>query len=67
MPPKTEDIPEAGMSLEDLFVGRSVDVGKLMVRLQAVACDKGLLPLSMRRKTYNTRLAQESGRWAGTD
>jgi predicted DsbA family dithiol-disulfide isomerase len=51
------------MRLEDLFRDRSVDIPRLMDRLRKVADEEGLL-LGHRTMTYNSRLAQELGKWA---
>ena len=51
------------MTLEDLFAGRGLDIPQMMAHLKAVAKKEGL-PLNMRTMTFNTRLAQELGKWA---
>jgi predicted DsbA family dithiol-disulfide isomerase len=51
------------MTLEALFAGRSIDIDKVMDRLQQVAAEEGL-PLGVRKYTYNSRLAQELSKWA---
>jgi predicted DsbA family dithiol-disulfide isomerase len=61
--PLHPDTPEDGLSLEELFAGRSVDINKMMSRLKQVASELGL-PLGERKKTYNSRLAQELAKWA---
>ncbi len=61
--PLHPETPEEGLTLEELFAGRSVDVGKVMARLKQVAEELGL-PLGKRKKTYNSRLAQELAKWA---
>ena len=40
-----------------------MDIGKMMLRLKKVAEELGL-PLGERKKTYNSRLAQELAKWA---
>jgi predicted DsbA family dithiol-disulfide isomerase len=57
------DTPSGGLSLEELFAGRSIDIDQMMERLRQVAQEEGL-PLGERKKTYNSRLAQELGKWA---
>ncbi len=57
--------PLEGLSLEELFSGRSIDIDQMMERLRQVAREEGL-PLGERKKTYNSRLAQELGKWAET-
>jgi predicted DsbA family dithiol-disulfide isomerase len=49
--------------LTDLFAGRSMDIHQMMTRLRQVAREEGLA-LGDRTKTYNSRLAQELGKWA---
>ncbi len=61
--PLHPETPEDGLTLEELFAGRSVDIGKVMSRLKQVAHELGL-PLGERKKTYNSRLAQELAKWA---
>jgi predicted DsbA family dithiol-disulfide isomerase len=61
--PLHPETPEDGLTLEELFAGQPVDIKKIMARLKHVADELGL-PLSERRKTYNSRLAQELAKWA---
>ncbi len=61
--PLHPDTPEEGLTLEELFAGRPVDIDKIMLRLKQVADELGL-PLGERKKTYNSRLAQELAKWA---
>jgi len=61
--PLHPDTPEEGLTLEQLFAGRPVDIDKVMSRLKQVADELGL-PLGERKKTYNSRLAQELAKWA---
>ena len=56
-------IPEDGLTLEELFAGRNLDIGQMMQRLRKVALELGL-PLGERKKTCNSRLAQELSKWA---
>jgi len=60
--PLHPDTPEEGMELEELFAGR-IDVQSAMRRLKTVAAELGL-PLGDRTRTYNSRRAQELGKWA---
>ena len=57
------EVPEEGMTLEELFRGRSMDIDRMMARLRQVAEEEGL-PFGNRSMTYNSRLAQELGKWA---
>jgi predicted DsbA family dithiol-disulfide isomerase len=61
--PLHPETPEAGLTLEELFAGRNIDIPQAMARLKRVAGELGL-PLGERKKTYNSRLAQELGKWA---
>jgi predicted DsbA family dithiol-disulfide isomerase len=61
--PLHPETPEDGLPLEELFSGRPVDIEKIMARLKQVADELGL-PLGERKKTYNSRLAQELAKWA---
>lgn len=49
--------------LEQLFAGYPVDIEAMMLRLRKTAADLRL-PFGERKKTYNSRLAQELGLWA---
>jgi predicted DsbA family dithiol-disulfide isomerase len=51
------------MTLEELFAGRPVNIDEIKARLRMAARELGL-PLGDRQKTYNSRLAQELGKWA---
>lgn len=51
------------MDLEALFRGRGVDLPRWAEHLRGIAESLGL-PFGDRRRTYNTRLAQELGIWA---
>ena len=61
--PLHPEVPEEGMTLDQLFAGRNIDIAQAMARLKSVA-DELDLPLGKRDKTYNSRLAQELGKWA---
>jgi predicted DsbA family dithiol-disulfide isomerase len=61
--PLHPETPEGGRTLEELFAGGHVDIKKMMSRLKQVADDLGL-PLKERKRTYNSRLAQELAKWA---
>jgi len=64
--PLHPDTPEQGLDLEELFKNKPFDVDKMMEKLKATA-DKLGLPLGMRKKTFNSRLAQEVGLWAESE
>ncbi len=60
--PLHPETPEGGLELTDLFAGR-MDVGAMLKRLSQVAAELEL-PIGQRTRTYNSRLAQELGKWA---
>jgi predicted DsbA family dithiol-disulfide isomerase len=64
--PLHPETPEDGMTLEELFAGKPIDIKKVMARLRQVADELGL-PLGDRKKTYNSRLAQELAKWAESE
>jgi len=61
--PLHPETPEEGMDLSELFAGREADIKDMQARLSKVAAAEGL-PLTGRTRTYNSRLAQELGKWA---
>lgn len=61
--PLHPETPLEGKSLEELFAGR--DISAVRERLQNLMQEAGL-PYGKRTHTYNSRLAQELGRWADT-
>ena len=61
--PLHPEIPEEGLELAELFAGSGRDLDAMIARLQAVAAEVGL-PLGERTRTYNSRRAQELGKWA---
>jgi predicted DsbA family dithiol-disulfide isomerase len=61
--PLHPETPEEGRSLEALFAGRGIDVDELLSRLKLAAKEAGL-PFGDRKMTFNSRLAQEMGKWA---
>jgi predicted DsbA family dithiol-disulfide isomerase len=64
--PLHPETPDDGLTLEELFAGHLTDIKKVMNRLKQVADELGL-PLGERRKTYNSRLAQELAKWAESE
>ena len=56
---------DEGVSLEELFAGRSIDIDQMYARMKALMDEEGL-PYGKRTHTYNSRLAQELGKWADT-
>jgi predicted DsbA family dithiol-disulfide isomerase len=63
--PLHPDTPDEGLSLEDLFAGRGMDLKAIHERMKALMDAEGL-PYTLRSHTYNSRLAQELGKWADT-
>lgn len=61
--PLHPETPEEGLDLADLFKGRDFNIDAMMKKLKSVADSLGL-PLGNRKRTYNSRLAQELGKWA---
>jgi len=61
--PLHPETPIAGRELADLFAGREAMIRDMQARLLQVAAAEGL-PLEQRSRTYNSRLAQELGKWA---
>ncbi len=60
--PLHPETPEEGQSLADLFAGR-YDIEAMMQRCEQVAEELDL-PFGNRSHTYNSRRAQELGKWA---
>ena len=52
--------------MEDLFADQPVDIPAILKRLSSVARELDL-PFGERTMTYNSRLAQELGKWAETE
>lgn len=59
------DTPAGGQSLDALFAGRGVDLRAMHQRMTDLMRAEGL-PYGERTSTYNSRLAQELGKWADT-
>lgn len=51
------------MELSEMFAGREAMIADMQTRLTQVAAAEGL-PLMLRTRTYNSRRAQELGKWA---
>jgi len=63
--PLHPDTPPEGRSLADLFAGRNLDRKAMHAQMKARMDAEGL-PYGERTMTYNSRLAQELGKWADT-
>ena len=61
--PLHPETPPEGRTLEDLFAGRNIDIPRMLSHLKQVAHNLDL-PFADRRMTYNSRRAQELGKWA---
>jgi predicted DsbA family dithiol-disulfide isomerase len=61
--PLHPDTPQEGKSLAELFAGRGYDMDKMQAQMRARMEAEGL-PYGQRSMTYNSRLAQELGKWA---
>ena len=51
------------MSLKELFAGRDMDLEAMYTRMKSLMNAEGL-EYGRRTHTYNSRLAQELGKWA---
>jgi predicted DsbA family dithiol-disulfide isomerase len=63
--PLHPETPAEGRALADLFAGRNVDRKAMHAQMEARMDAEGL-PYGERTMTYNSRLAQELGKWADT-
>jgi predicted DsbA family dithiol-disulfide isomerase len=64
--PLHPDTPAEGRALADLFAGRSAEQRNAMHAQMKARMDGEGLPYGERTMTYNSRLAQELGKWADT-
>jgi predicted DsbA family dithiol-disulfide isomerase len=60
--PLHPDTPEEGQTLEQLFAGMGKDIPAMLQRLEAAAANEGLA-FGKRKMTFNSRRAQELGKW----
>lgn len=63
--PLHPNTPSAGVTLEELFAGRNIDIAKSQADMAERMAAEGL-PYGSRTMTYNSRLAQELAKWAET-
>jgi predicted DsbA family dithiol-disulfide isomerase len=63
--PLHPETPAEGISIEELFAGRDIDMDAMYERMKGLMDAEGL-PYGQRSHTYNSRLAQELGKWADT-
>jgi len=64
--PLHPETPAEGVALAELFRGRSPEQRKAMHAQMKARMDAEGLPYGERTMTYNSRLAQEIGKWADT-
>jgi predicted DsbA family dithiol-disulfide isomerase len=64
--PLHPETPAAGQSLAELYAGRNRDPEAMYRRMKGLMDAEGL-PYGRRSHTYNSRLAQELGKWADTE
>lgn len=63
--PLHPETPAEGRSMAELYAGRNVDPEAMYVRMKTLMDAEGL-PYGRRTHSYNSRLAQELGKWADT-
>ena len=63
--PLHPETPKEGRLLADLFANKPVNIDQMVAHLKQKAAELGL-PFGDRKKTYNSRLAQELGLWAAS-
>jgi predicted DsbA family dithiol-disulfide isomerase len=61
--PLHPETPPEGRELAELFAGQEAMIRDMQARLRQIAAAEGV-PLAERSRTYNSRLAQELGKWA---
>jgi predicted DsbA family dithiol-disulfide isomerase len=63
--PLHPETPLEGRSMAEVYAGRNVDPEAMYQRMKGLMDAEGL-PYARRTHTYNSRLAQELGKWADT-
>lgn len=63
--PLHPETPAEGLSMAELYAGRNLDPEAMYARMKRLMDAEGL-PYGRRTHTYNSRLAQELGKWADT-
>lgn len=63
--PLHPDTPEEGLTLEQLFAGRNIDIPAAKARMFHLMAEEGL-PYGNRTMTFNSRFAQELAKWTET-
>jgi predicted DsbA family dithiol-disulfide isomerase len=64
--PLHPETPAEGRSLAEMYAGRGVDPDSMYARMKTLMDAEGL-PYGRRTHTYNSRLAQELGKWADSE
>ena len=63
--PLHPDTPNEGLTLEQLFAGRNIDIPAAEAKMTKLMADEGLA-YGNRTMTFNSRLSQELAKWAET-
>ena len=63
--PLHPETPVEGRSMAEVYAGRNADPEAMYARMKRLMDEEGL-PYGRRTHTYNSRLAQELGKWADT-
>jgi len=63
--PLHPETPAEGRSMAEVYAGRDIDPEAMYARMKGLMDTEGL-PYGRRTHTYNSRLAQELGKWADT-
>jgi predicted DsbA family dithiol-disulfide isomerase len=63
--PLHPDTPQEGRSMAESYAARGIDPEQMYQRMKGLMDQEGL-PYARRTHTYNSRLAQELGKWADT-
>src|SRR5258708_37166260 len=63
--PLHPETPVEGRSMAEMYAGRNIDPEAMYQRMKGLMDAEGL-PYGRRTHTYNSRLAQELGKWADT-
>ena len=63
--PLHPDTPAEGRSMAEIYAGRGIDPQSMYERMKGLMDAEGL-PYGKRTHSYNSRLAQELGKWADT-
>jgi predicted DsbA family dithiol-disulfide isomerase len=63
--PLHPETPSEGRSMAEVYAGRNIDPEAMYQRMKGLMDAEGL-PYGRRTHTYNSRLAQELGKWADT-